>query len=323
MTAKNTFRVGVTFHSFTHEYTSYKWSFEDMMVKASLLGKGVEIVGPSHHRGFPEVTDEFERIFKSSVERNELIPTCYGTYADPFMLPDRNLTPDEIFEYTIPQLEGTAKLGFPIARLQYFTYEIAERLLPYAEKLKVKMGYELHTPLMIESSETQKLLSQVKYLSSEYLGIIPDCGIFGRAITSRNVRQGKAAGVPEEIIEKAKELWKQRIAVEPALEILQEMGADKAAITWAGFVWDTCGYSDPRDMADFKDYLFHIHGKYFSIVDGGEPDLRYEEVVKTLLDVGYTGWMSSEYEGEPTDSFAIVQEHQAMIQRYIQKHLGS
>jgi sugar phosphate isomerase/epimerase len=155
-----TFRVGVTLHSFTNEYCSFKWSFEDMMQKAALLGGGVEIVGPAHHRGFPEVTDEFERVFKSSVERNGLTPTSYGSYADPFMLPGRDLTPDELVAYTVPQLKGAAKLGFPVVRLQYFVYPVAERLLPYAEKYRLKMGYELHTPLMIEAPLTQQLSSR-------------------------------------------------------------------------------------------------------------------------------------------------------------------
>src|SRR5512135_3077049 len=178
MAAKPVFHVGVTFHSFAREYLSFVYSFEDMMEKASLLGGGVEIVGPSHHRGFPYVTDEFERSFKSSLERYELVPTCYGSYADPFMLPDRNLTPDELYEYTVLQLKGAAKLGFPVVRLQHFASDIAERLIPWAEKLNLKMGYELHTPLMIESARTQELLAQIRQISSERLGVIPDCGIF-------------------------------------------------------------------------------------------------------------------------------------------------
>ena len=87
-----------------------------------------------------------ERIFKSSLERNNLIPTSYGSYADPFMLPDRDLTGDELVAYTIPQLKGAARLGFPVVRLQYFVWPVVERLLPYAEKYKLQMGYELHTP---------------------------------------------------------------------------------------------------------------------------------------------------------------------------------
>src|SRR5579884_1457315 len=106
MATKKTFHVGVTLHSFTSEYCSFIWSFEDMMQRAALLGGGVEIVGPAHQRGFPELSDEFERVFKSSLERNRLTPTSYGSYADPFVLPNRDLNDDELVAYTIPQLNG-------------------------------------------------------------------------------------------------------------------------------------------------------------------------------------------------------------------------
>ena len=63
--------------------------------------------------------------------------------------------------------------------------------------------------------------------------------------------------------------------------------------------------------------MIHFHGKFFHIENGDEPDLRYEEIVHALLQNGYSGWVSSEYEGDAPDSFAIVQAHQAMIKRYI------
>lgn len=321
MTEKQPFKVGVTFHSFTKEYVSFKWSFEDMMQKASLLGGGVEIVGPSHHRGFPEVTPEFERIFKSSVQRYGLTPTCYGSYADPFMLPDRNLTPDELFEYTVPQLKGAARLGFPAVRLQHFASVAAERLLPYAEKLNLKMGYELHTPLMIEAPRTQELLAQIKHLGSDRLGVIPDCGIFARSVTQHHLNQGRKSGVPEPMIQQALELWGRKVTIEPAIEAMKSFGADKKTITWIGLVWDSCGFSEPSALAEIMPHVFHVHGKFYSMVNGDEPDLRYEEVVKALLDNHYTGWMSSEFEGGEADSFEIVQAHQAMVKGYIQKHL--
>ena len=322
MTSKQPFKIGVTFHSFTKEYLAYKWSFEDMMQKAALLGGGVEIVGPSHHRGFPEVTPEFERIFKSSLERNGLTPTCYGSYADPFMLPDRDLNPDEIFAYTVPQLKGAAKLGFPVVRLQYFTYVVAERLISYAEKLNLKMGYELHTPLTIESPITQMLLAQIKQLGSDRLGVIPDCGIFARSIAKHHVNQGRKMGVPEEMIQKALELWGRKVTTDPALEAMRSFGADERALIWVAMVWGSFGFSEPSALAEIKPYIIHMHGKYYSIVDGDEPDLRYEEVVKTLLDIGYTGWMSSEFEGGGNvDSFEIVQAHQAMVKKYIARYL--
>jgi sugar phosphate isomerase/epimerase len=314
------FRLGVSFHSFTNEYCSFIWSFEDMMQNAAQLGGGVEIVGPAHHRGFPEVTPEFERTFKSSVERNGLTPTSYGSYADPFMLPDRDLTPDELIAYTIPQLKGASKLGFPVVRLQHFASSIAERLLPYAEKYHVKMGYELHVPLMIEAPRTQELIAQIKHLSSEYLGLIPDAGIFARSIAKQHIQEGRDAGTPEHIIKRAQDLWTAKTPLQQALDDLKAHGAEGRTITWIGAVWDTFGFSEPADLAAIMPYIIHFHGKFFSMENGDEPDLRYEEIVQALLKNGYTGWMSSEYEGNKLGAFAIVQAHQAMVKRYIAQY---
>ena len=314
-----TFRVGVTLHSFTNEYCSFQWSFEDMMQKASLLGGGVEIMGPAHHRGFPEVTDEFERTFKSSIERNGLTPTSYGSYADPFMLPGRDLTPDELVAYTVPQLKGAAKLGFPVVRLQYFVHPVIERLLPYAEKYNLKIGYELHTPLMIEAPLTQQLIEQVRRIASPHLGLIPDAGIFARSIPKFRIEGARRNGVAEPLLRHAVELWTAKASLREARDQLKTMGADDRTFSTLEIFWGSFGHSDPASLASIMPYIIHTHGKFFSIVNGDEPDVRYEEYVKALIAGQYRGWMSSEYEGPDTDSFEVVKAHQAMVRRYIAK----
>ncbi|MCB9420057.1 MAG: sugar phosphate isomerase/epimerase [Ardenticatenaceae bacterium] len=320
MTTQPVFNVGISFHSFSHNYVSYQYSFEDMMEKAAQLGGGVEIVGPSHHRGFPEVTDEFERVFKSAVQRYGLTPTSYGSYADPFMLPDRDLTPDEIYEYTIPQLKGAARLGFPVVRLQYFAAVAAERLVPVAEKLNIWMGYELHSPLTIESKTTQELIAQIKRISSERLGLIPDCGIFARSVSENHINSGRKIGIPGEIIQEVLELWDKSTPVDDVIADFRARKLDEKWVSWVDMVWGGFGRSEPSAMLPLKEYIKHVHGKFYTLVDGDEPNLRYEDVVKTLLEMGYTGWMSTEYEGAPTDAFAIAKAHQDMIKRYIQKY---
>lgn len=324
------FRVGVTFHSFTNEYCALQWSFEDMMFLASLLGGGVEIVGPAHHRGFPRVTAEFECAFKSSVERNELTPTCYGSYADPFMLPGRDLSPDELVEYTIPQLNTAALLGFPVVRLQYFTHPIVERLLPYAEKLNLKMGYELHVPLTIESPETRMLIEQVARIGSPHLGLVPDTGIFARSVSRYLIRQFQDEGVGDELIHRAIALWEEKVPILEALGELTSLGADRRAIGSLERIWGSYGHSEPSALAEIMRYIVHVHGKFFTMVDGEEPDIRFEETVQALVVGEYKGWISSEYEGRIStgcegppedDTFAVVEAHQAMLRRFQAKYL--
>ncbi|MFT4081671.1 MAG: TIM barrel protein [Nocardioides sp.] len=311
------FRLGVTLHSFAAEYTSFVWSFEDLMRLAAAAGGGVEIVGPSHQRGFPYLTPEFEAAFKSSVERNGLTPTSYGSYADPFMLPGRDLSPEELVAYTIPQLEGAARLGFPIVRLQHFVAEVIQELLPWAEKLDLVLGYELHTPMTLESARTQFLMETVTTHDTPHLGIIPDAGIFGRSISQAHLEAGRRAGIGEDELAIAVEAWNAGRELEEALELLGSPDPKSRLTTWTGMVWDTFGHSEPAALREVIDRVVHVHGKFFTIVDGDEPDLRYRELVHTLVDLGYTGWISSEYEGDAPDSFAMVAAHQRMIRAHV------
>jgi len=321
MTANTGLKLGVSLHSFTSEYITYKWSLEDMLQLVSVLGGGVEIVGPAHQRGYPYLTDEFERIFKSSIERWGLTPTSYGTYADPFMLKDRDLNEDELVDYMVPQLQSAAQLGFKIARMQYFSYPVIERLLPWAEKLDLKMGYELHVPLMIKSEKTRVLLDQIERIDSPYLGLIPDTGIFARSIPQFRLEATRQAGVSEELLARAVELWNAKTPGEEALPELLRLGLRKQNIGNIEFIWGSFGHSEPEELKDILPRVIHMHAKFFSMKDGVEPDVRFEEVTKVLAENGYDGWMSSEYEGQGgVDTFELVRQQQAMITRFAAKY---
>src|SRR5204862_6924326 len=68
-----------------------------------------------------------------------------------------------------------------------------------------------------------------------------------------------------------------------------------------------------------------VHGKFFDIGgDGREPVVPVEELLDVLVDGGYAGYISSEYEGwhwnTRSDAFAMVIRHQALIRRVLEKH---
>lgn len=311
------FGLGVALHSFTAEYVALKWSFEDLIELTGYLGGGVEITGPAHHRGYPHVTIEFERTFKSAVERFGVTPTCYGSYADPFTLPARNRTPDELFEFIGPQLEGAARLGFPVVRLQFFSHVVAERLLPIAERLNLKMGYELHAPLTFESSTVQMLMEQIERLGSPHLGLIPDCGIFASSVSDGHLDRARGAGVPDAVIQQALQLWSEGIELAQALETLRASGLSEQQVAPVEMFWGSFGRSDPANLVTHKDKIIHMHGKFFTMVDGEEPNLRYRDIVGALVASGYDGWLSSEYEGGASvNSFNACREQQSMIRSY-------
>jgi hypothetical protein len=160
----------------------------------------------------------------------------------------------------------------------------------------------------------------VKRISSPHLALIPDAGIFTRSIPKFRIEGARRNGVPEPLLKRAVELWTAKVPLDDARKQLKTLGADDRTFSTMEIFWGSFGHSDPASLASIMPYIIHTHGKFFSMVNGDEPDVRYDEYVKALVQGGYRGWMSSEYEGPDTDSFEVVKAHQAMVRRYIAKH---
>jgi hypothetical protein len=161
----NTFKVGMTLYSLQLEYLNHEWSFEDCMQLASMTGdKGVEIVGPMHHRCWPGLSKEFERTFKSACERWELTPIVEDL--------------DDRFDFHILQMQTTKRLGFPLCRIQTPGCDpLLERLAPVAEKMKIKLAVEITSGSNLMNPEGT-MVEIVKRINSEWLGFNPDCNMF-------------------------------------------------------------------------------------------------------------------------------------------------
>jgi hypothetical protein len=80
-------------------------------------------------------------------------------------------------------------------------------------------------------------------------------------------------------------------------------------------------YNDPAVLLPHIDYMFHIQAKFYEMVDDTEEySIPYTEIIKTLADGGYKGYLSSEYEGQrliedafPVDSVEQVRRQHAMF----------
>ena len=73
---------------------------------------------------------------------------------------------------------------------------------------------------------------------------------------------------------------------------------------------------------------FHIHAKFYEIDDSGnEPAIPYDEIIPVLVEGGYNGHLSSEYEGQrhiedafPVDAREQVRRQHAMFERLLAAH---
>jgi sugar phosphate isomerase/epimerase len=72
-------------------------------------------------------------------------------------------------------------------------------------------------------------------------------------------------------------------------------------------------------------WIFHIHAKFYEIDETGrEPSIPYDEIIPVLIEGGYTGHLSSEYEGQRhiEDAFEVdgreqVKRQQQMFARLL------
>jgi sugar phosphate isomerase/epimerase len=321
MTTTGSFPIGITLYCFTSEYLSFQYSFDDCMQLASLVGdRGVEIVGPQH-RGWPRVSNEFERTFKSGVERYGLIPTSYSGYGDEVY----NTDPNDLLEYVLLQVKGAHKLGFPMVRFGPGADPVIERALPLAEKLNIKIAYEIHVQDRIGpfNERTEAYVRHIQKLNTPFLGLYPDGGIFINKISQRHIDRAKRSGMPENIVNKTLELYNAKASEAQLIEEVKSLGGDAQMADMAVNIWRENPRSDPKAMLELMPYMRHFHGKFWTWENGCEPTIPYDEVVQVLVEGGFKEWMSIEFEGHSpsVDTFSVVKGFEGMVKGYRDKYL--
>lgn len=312
------FKLGVTLYSFNSELYLYKYSMEDCMELVSTLGpgQGIELVGPMQIREYPDVSPEFVSRFKRALDKYGLISTAFGAYTDASRITGHKATIAEKVEYMKRQLLSAKELGFPVVRVGPFEETFA--LLPYAEKLGIRLGMEVHAPFSIES--LQDIVQRVEKISSEYLGWIPDCGAFCKAPSHVFVERFTSQGVDPKIVDHIVRRWADQVPVETLCAEVRALGGDEHADMMAFESSIYFGHSQPEVLRQIMPYIVHLHGKFFGIDDAGEESaVRLSEVITVLREGGYSNYISCEYEGHhwypERDSFDQIKKAQALIHR--------
>lgn len=317
-------KLGTTLYSLTPEFHARCYDVFELIDEVGRrgFGPGLEIVGFQSIKGFPHVSSEFEARFKDAIERNDLRPSSLCVNVDLGRRIGRFMDEDEIVEYMEPQLQAAATLGFPTVRIQFgATPAVIRRLLPTAERLGVRMGMEIHSPHTVNHPVMLALRELYDELDSPYVGFIPDFGASVLRHPPMLFEAFERAGISPEATEIMVELW--RTDGDPfarRLELadrLAAMGVPGPHATLLGKGFNLFGRQDPAGWAEIGKWIVHVHGKFFEIDDGEEPAVPYPELVRVLSDVGYDGFISSEWEGwhwiDGRSGFDAIERHQALL----------
>lgn len=325
MPDKHNIKRGVSLYSFQEEYFLRTMGLEDALATLSELGAyGVEIIGDQMIPGYPNISDEFYKKWDAMLDQYQLTPTCLDMFLDWNKYKGRAMTDDEKVASIMRDIDCANRLGCTVIRVITHTEpKILERVASYAEKKNVRLGVEIHSPFHLDHEYQQSLLGMYERVQSPSLGFVPDMGIFvktfPRVVSERWVRNGVKPEIADAIVAS----YNRHNGMEGIREEVLALGgteSDVAIAKWAGHYI----YTDPRRLLDFMPYLFHIHAKFYEMLPTyREYSIPYEDVVPVLIEGGFDGYLSSEYEGNRhiQDAFEVDSVEQVRRQQVMFKEL--
>jgi sugar phosphate isomerase/epimerase len=203
-------------------------------------------------------------------------------------------------------IDHAARLGCSVIRVIVITPpEVIEACLPYAAEKRVKLALEIHAPRHFDDEWIQQHYALYEQHGPQWVGFTPDMGIFVKRVPRVAMERFLREGATERIVEHVVDSYDGSAGgtgLPPDLSHLvdevERMGGNAVDVQAARFA-SRMTWSDPERLRDFMPYIHHIHAKFYEMTDEGLVySIPYEDVVPILVDGGYAGSLSSEYEGQ-------------------------
>lgn len=343
----------VSLYSYQDEYYNKQLDLEGCLRETAKTGAtGVELLAEQMIRRFPLPieTEEFRSQWFSWMEKYNLKPVCYDSFLENRIYNNRTLVLGEQVNMMKRDIRLASLLGFSNLRTLVSTpMDVIEGSLEYAEEMGVKIGLEVHAPFSLNSGWAEGYMEMIRRTGTKYFGFIPDFGIFCKNIPDVVADKARRMGATEECIKIVDECYKKRCedgfvkikydlnlgkanmeyrmanGMKEMMEAIEKAGGNQADIFYANNSF-TYSWSDPKDIIDNIDYIFHTHAKCYNIhEDYVETAVAIPEVVEAYKKAGYTGHLSTEYEGGEhlrdalsVDSIEQVRRHQEALKRAIE-----
>ncbi|HET8896683.1 MAG TPA: DUF6379 domain-containing protein, partial [Protaetiibacter sp.] len=287
------FKYGVSLYSFMTDFGTVLDLETAMAGIADIGATGIEILGEGHIPNYPNPSQEWVDDWFRLLQKYGLEPTNYGSWIDTRLHSSgangRDMTVEEGAAALQRDLRLAKRLGFRFVRPKIGVVtsdlvphpiwtEVVERSLPLAEELDVIICPEIHAPTPIKHEVVDEYVEFIRRTGTKHFGILIDTGIFqDRPIA---LKPGELPG--------RRPAFMDGIAV------------------------------DPADFADVAEHVVFIQAKFHDIDENLEDQqIPWEPVLRAIRDAGYTGYLSSEYEGErePWRSIEQVRRHHSLMRQ--------
>ncbi len=298
--AKGKIGRGVTFYSYQDELVLHQMSIEDCISAVSDLGTdGIELIGEEGIPEYPNLSDRWVTEWFSWMDKHHTRPICYDLCYDSNLISGRSLSLKESTDIIVRDLKIANKLGFKVVRAQRtIPADVMEACVPYAEKYDIKMSTEIHAPVLLKSTWMDPYLEVINKTKTKSIGFVLDFGVFVRRPPRVQRDWFVRHGAHAEIAQYVEKSYENKQPKDVTLAEVTKMGGNDEDRRWVDSAY---GYSnnDPKDILTFAQYIYHCHAKFYEMTEEfQEYSIPYNEIIPVLKQAGFTGYLSSEYEGQ-------------------------
>lgn len=326
MSASSGIKPGVSLYSYQEEYFLRKLTLEQCIAEAAKAGgNGIESIGEQMMPGFPNLSPAFYERWHEWMRQYGTVPTCHDAMLDTKKYKGRLLTDEECMVEFERDLSHAAKLGCKVVRvLCMVSPEIMTKAVPIAEKYDVRMGIEVHSPYHFDHPWIMRHLETAERLKTKHYGLVPDMGIYTKRLPRVARDRMERLGATPKILDYVCQAYEAGVLSEYVIFEARKMGGNALDVAWA----EGCRhnvYTNPKRLTEYMPYIFHIHAKFYEMLeDGTEYSIPYDKIIAALKAGNYQGYLSSEYEGNrhiqdafPVDSVEQVRRQHAMFRRLL------
>ena len=238
------------------------------------------------------------------------------------------MTPDEEFEFSEVMFQGAKKLGFPLVRIQSAKPELLRRLLPVAEKLELKLAYEIHAPMgpnapAVHEGARRRTPSSTRRCSASSRTSPRPCTRCRRRCCARSSAPGSMTRRSKSCRRSGRRMPRCRSVSRSSSATCKGRDFDPGRLgSFAHLAFNMHGHVAPQEWADIMPQILHVHAKFYDIDEHGqEPAIDYPELVRVFVEGGYRGYWSSEWEGHAfaelgeVDPLLLVRKQHDLIRK--------
>jgi sugar phosphate isomerase/epimerase len=291
---------GVTFYSYQDELVTHRMNIEDCVAAVADLGTdGIEMVGEEGVPNFPNPPQKFVADWHGWMRTYGTRPICYDCVYDSNLYSSRSLTLKESTDIIVRDLKIANRLGFKIMRAQRtIPADVIENVIPYAEKLDIKMGIEIHAPVLLKSAWMDPFMEVIHKTNTRNFGFVVDMGIFVQRPPRVQREYWMRRGAQDSVADHVDQSYGAHVPKETVLADLSKLGGNDADKAWVNGAYSYSN-NDPADLLKFPELIFHCHAKFYEMTDElQEYSIDYPKIIEVLKRANFTGYLCSEYEGQ-------------------------